>query len=104
MLNKLLKFIREQEMIQPGDKIAVCISGGKDSMLMAKLMQQLQQENPCYSLMLSAPGDIVTFGAYEQDNDASNGKEPIEWIVLEELERYLIIRHRIHGEIKVINK
>ena len=28
-------------------------------------------------------GSIVTFGAYEQDNDTSNGKEPIEWIVLD---------------------
>ena len=27
-------------------------------------------------------GDTVTFGSYEQDNDTSNGKEPIEWIVL----------------------
>ena len=31
------------ELIQPGDKIAVCISGGKDSMLMAKLMQELHR-------------------------------------------------------------
>ena len=28
------------------------------------------------------PGDIVAFGAYEQDNDPTNGKEPIEWYVL----------------------
>nr|MCR5341287.1 DUF6273 domain-containing protein [Saccharofermentans sp.] len=28
------------------------------------------------------PGDIVTFGKYEQDNNKSNGKEDIEWIVL----------------------
>ncbi|HPF86705.1 MAG TPA: DUF6273 domain-containing protein [Candidatus Limiplasma sp.] len=28
-------------------------------------------------------GNIVTFGAYEQDNDLDNGEEPIEWIVLE---------------------
>ena len=28
-------------------------------------------------------GDIIEFGAYEQDNDTSNGKEPIEWQVLE---------------------
>ena len=27
-------------------------------------------------------GSIITFGAYEQDNDTTNGKEPIEWIVL----------------------
>lgn len=30
-------------MIKPGDKIAVCISGGKDSMLLAKCMQHLQK-------------------------------------------------------------
>jgi len=29
------------------------------------------------------PGDIITMGTYEQDNDLTNGKEPIEWIVLE---------------------
>ena len=28
-------------------------------------------------------GTIVEFGSYEQDNDTSNGKEPIEWIVLD---------------------
>lgn len=33
--------INEYELIQDGDKIAVCISGGKDSMLMAKLFQEL---------------------------------------------------------------
>ena len=35
--------ITQYELIQPGDRIAVCISGGKDSMLMAKLMQILQR-------------------------------------------------------------
>ncbi len=34
--------IRQYELIQPGDRIAVCISGGKDSMLLAKLMQMFQ--------------------------------------------------------------
>lgn len=37
------KAIREYQLIQEGDKIAVCISGGKDSMLMAKLIQELQR-------------------------------------------------------------
>lgn len=38
-----IKAVKEYELIQEGDKIAVCISGGKDSMCLAKLMQQLQK-------------------------------------------------------------
>ena len=40
---KFTKGIREYDLIQDGDKIAVCISGGKDSMLMAKLFQELKK-------------------------------------------------------------
>ena len=40
---KFTRAINEYEMIGDGDKIAVCISGGKDSMLMAKLFQELQK-------------------------------------------------------------
>ena len=40
---KFTKAIREYDLIQDGDKIAVCISGGKDSMLMAKLFQELKK-------------------------------------------------------------
>lgn len=35
--------VTQYELISPGDKIAVCISGGKDSMLMAKLLQMLHR-------------------------------------------------------------
>ena len=34
--------VKKYRLIKKGDKIAVCISGGKDSMLLAKLMQELQ--------------------------------------------------------------
>ena len=37
--------IREYELVKEGDRIAVCISGGKDSMLMAKLFQELKLHN-----------------------------------------------------------
>ena len=37
--------VKRYELIKAGDKIAVCISGGKDSMLMAKLMQELQRHS-----------------------------------------------------------
>lgn len=40
---KFIRGINDYDLIQEGDKIAVCISGGKDSMLLAKLMQEVQR-------------------------------------------------------------
>ena len=39
--------IKEYQLIQPNDKIAVCISGGKDSMLMAKLIEEIKKHGDC---------------------------------------------------------
>ena len=41
--SRFTKAIKEYQLVQEGDKIAVCISGGKDSMLLAKLFQELQK-------------------------------------------------------------
>lgn len=41
--NPFVKAVKDYRLIAPEDKIAVCISGGKDSMLLAKCMQQLQR-------------------------------------------------------------
>ena len=41
--NNFIGAIQEYDLIKEGDRIAVCISGGKDSMLLAKCMQQLQR-------------------------------------------------------------
>lgn len=43
LFSRFTKAIKNYELIMPGDRIAVCISGGKDSMLMAKLFQELQK-------------------------------------------------------------
>ena len=43
--SKFCRAINTYELVKPGDKIAVCISGGKDSMLMAKLFQELKRHN-----------------------------------------------------------
>ena len=45
LFTPFVKAITEYEMIQPGDRIAVCISGGKDSMLMAMLFQEMKRYN-----------------------------------------------------------
>ena len=43
--NKFIEGVRNYELIKPYDKIAVCMSGGKDSMLLAKLMQELKRHS-----------------------------------------------------------
>lgn len=45
IFSRFTKAIVEFDMIKPNDKIAVCISGGKDSMLMAKLFQELKRHD-----------------------------------------------------------
>lgn len=43
--SRFAKAINQYELVKPGDRIAVCISGGKDSMLMAKCFQELKLHN-----------------------------------------------------------
>ena len=46
--SKFTKAIRDYELVKEGDCIAVCISGGKDSMLMAKCFQELYKHSPVH--------------------------------------------------------
>ncbi|WP_295579590.1 ATP-binding protein [uncultured Oscillibacter sp.] len=41
--NPFIAAVKRYALVSPGDRIAVCISGGKDSMVLAKLMQELQK-------------------------------------------------------------
>ncbi len=45
LLSKFAAAINKYDMLREGDRVAVCISGGKDSMLMAKLFQELKRHN-----------------------------------------------------------
>ena len=45
LFSKFAKAIKTYDLVKEKDKIAVCISGGKDSMLMAKLFQELKRHN-----------------------------------------------------------
>ena len=44
--SKFVRGVKEYALVEEGDKIAVCISGGKDSMALAKCMQELQKHSP----------------------------------------------------------
>ena len=41
--NPFIAAVKRYELVSPGDRIAVCVSGGKDSFILAKLMQELQK-------------------------------------------------------------
>ncbi|WP_312441761.1 rhodanese-like domain-containing protein [Lacrimispora sp.] len=45
LFSRFAKAVNEYELVKENDRIAVCISGGKDSMLMAKLFQELRRHN-----------------------------------------------------------
>lgn len=49
---------------------------------------ELSQEDPYAN---ANPGDTIVLGSYEQDNDESNGKEPIEWMVLDRQDNKILI-------------
>ena len=61
---KFKKAIWDYKLIKDGDKIAVCISGGKDSMLMAKLFQELKK----YSRIKFDVEYLVMDPGYNEDN------------------------------------
>ena len=56
--------MNEYQLIQEGDKIAVCISGGKDSMLMAKLLQELKRHGKIHFELVF----LVMNPGYNADN------------------------------------
>ncbi|MBR1481983.1 MAG: tRNA 2-thiocytidine biosynthesis protein TtcA [Ruminococcus sp.] len=62
--NPFVEAVKRYELIQEGDRIAVCISGGKDSMLLAKLMQMLQR----YSEVPFALTYLVMNPGYNEEN------------------------------------
>ena len=50
------------------------------------------------------PGDYISFGSYEQDNDTTNGSEPIDWLVLDKKDSKALIISRYGLDAKVFHK
>lgn len=66
LFTPFMKACKEYQLIEDGDRIAVCISGGKDSMLMAKLFQEIQRHKKCdFDLVF-----LVMDPGYNKDNRA----------------------------------
>ena len=64
LMSKFIKALKTYQLVNEGDRVAVCISGGKDSMLMAKLFQELKQ----YSEVNFEVKYLVMDPGYNADN------------------------------------
>ena len=63
--------VKQYRLVQPGDKIAVCISGGKDSMLLALLMQDLQRTVGFSLVFLAMDPGYTPEGRARQEQNAA---------------------------------
>lgn len=76
--NAAVKLLNDGKIVDAYESL-IALNGYKDSMTKAsEIFNQYKIEK----LKIADVGDIVYFGAYEQDNDTSNGKEDLAWLVL----------------------
>lgn len=64
LYSRFIRAIKDFNLIEEGDKICVCISGGKDSIILAKLLQELQKHSK-YNFELTY---LVMNPGYNEDN------------------------------------
>ncbi len=76
--NAVVSLLNNGKIVEAYDSL-IALNGYKDSATKAsKIFAQYKIEK----LKIAEVGDIVYFGSYEWDNNTSNGKEDIEWLVL----------------------
>lgn len=85
-INKLKenKYERANEFLKSNDDISALILFNeildyKDS---KNQKDEILKDKKYLKIFISKPDDEITFGEYEQDNDTTNGKEKLEWIVM----------------------
>ena len=77
--NDAIALMEEGNIVEAYEAL-IALDGYKDSTDKAN---SIYHKYKVEMLKVAKPGDYVFFGKYEQDNDVSNGKEDIEWLVLE---------------------
>lgn len=76
LFSAFAKSINTYELLSPGDRVAVCVSGGKDSMLLAKLFQELKRHNKFefdLKFICMDPGYLPENRALIEENAAALG-------------------------------
>ena len=69
-------------------------SEGEEKSITIKAVKSSPRAEKKYDFSSVKVGDIIEFGAYEQDDDMRNGKEPIEWIVLSKEDDHIYLLSR----------
>ena len=69
-------------------EIFTALGGYSDA---AERARGLVEEDPALPYRSVIPGDTVTFGSYEQDNNTANGPEAIRWIVLDRIDDQVLL-------------
>ncbi|MBQ7036648.1 MAG: TIR domain-containing protein, partial [Clostridia bacterium] len=77
--NNAIALMEEGNTIEAYEAL-IALDGYKDSVEKAS---SIYRKHMVEKIKLAKVGDYVFFGAYEQDNNTENGKEDIEWLVLE---------------------
>jgi len=82
-IENIIKYANAERAISAGDyysayRVLITLDASyKDT---ASLISKIKEEHPFACVEI---GDVITFGSYEQDNNTQNGKEPIEWFVID---------------------
>lgn len=86
------KYNRAMECIDAQNyETAYMLLDGLDYQDSAQKRKEIKSQYQSAVLMKTDVGGTVFFGTYEQDNNASNGKEDVEWLVLEKKDNRLLV-------------
>ena len=91
--HKAFSYKKAVELMETGDadnayKEFKKLAGYKDA---EQKLSELEQADPALPYRSCMRKDIVKFGKYEQNNDSSDGPEPIEWLVIDRIEDEVLL-------------
>lgn len=92
--------LREKGDLEQAYSMFIELGKYKDA---AEQAQNMVGKDPLLPFKICQVGDYIEFGTYEQDNDASNGKEAIEWLVLETQDDKILILSKYGLDCKAYN-
>lgn len=98
--NKAVSMIESGNVLEAYD-ILTSLNGYKDS---EEKIASIHDEYKMEKLERASVGDYVLFGKYEQDNNTSNGKEDIEWLVAATNDRKILLISRYALDCKPYNE